>query len=917
MFRWRRRKQSDFSAELEAHLQLEADRLKEQGLGDEEALLTARRAFGNPTGAQERFYESQRWRLLTECRQDVRFGLRLFAKNPGSTAVAVLALALGIGMNTAIFSVMNAALLKFLPVHNPNELVMLTDPNASEVLGGTLAGKRTLATYTEFVELRDHTKSMSGLCASQMMLWSWPVSIPGHEQETVHGRLVSENYFSVFGVQPAAGRFFTQQDATGIGKDPYVVISYDYWRRRFGGNPAVVGTPMRFYRSTFTIIGVAAKGFRGETVTQDPDLWLPMFLEPIVIPISNGSSAFSVFMDKDHDKFMWLHVFGRRKAGVTVQQVQAEVSVLFRRILEADYPPSMEAKARKNALNQQIAVTPVRAGAFHGRNEFSEQWTVLSVLAALVLLIACANVANLLLARATVRSREVAIRLSIGAARGRLIRQFLTESLLLAALGGIAGLCVAEGALRLLLLALSRSSDSMKIDAHLDPRVLGFTACATLLTGILFGLAPALRSARVSVNQSLRQRVSLPKTLVAAQVALSFVLVMGAGLFLRTLWNLQSVSLGYPPENLLLVTVNSYGARNQTAGSARRNPKLTDSLRRIPGVRAVTYSGRGLFTGFDGAVPVWIKGFKPHGDADIAANDDSVGPAYFSTIGIPMLLGRDIDAQDTIANAPPVCVINEAFAKHFFGKNPVGMQISSIGKTMQVIGVAKDSRVRSLRDTVDPKLYKVEDETGSWDRLSFEIRTAGDPKHLLDAVRKAILTVDADLTIESTHSVNELVDEQNAQPRLIAQLCTLFGLIALVLAATGIYGVLSYSVARRTNEIGIRMALGAGKNAVTGMILQETGLIMMTGMVAGVAAAAVLAKVTAAHLYGNGPAGSPWSIARYEAVESATQLYGLRAMDPFTIAVAIGILWMAGLVAAYLPAARAARVDPMNALRHD
>jgi ABC-type antimicrobial peptide transport system permease subunit len=282
-----------------------------------------------------------------------------------------------------------------------------------------------------------------------------------------------------------------------------------------------------------------------------------------------------------------------------------------------------------------------------------------------------------------------------------------------------------------------------------------------------------------------------------------------------------------------------------------------------------------------------------------------------------MLLGRDIDAQDTIANAPPVCVINEAFAKHFFGKNPVGMQISSIGKTMQVIGVAKDSRIRSLRDTVDPKLYKVEDETGSWDRLSFEIRTAGDPKHLLNAVRKAILTVDADLTIESTHSVNELVDEQNAQPRLIAQLCTLFGLIALVLAATGIYGVLSYSVARRTNEIGIRMALGAGKNAVTGMILQETGLIMMTGMVAGVAAAAVLAKVTAAHLYGNGPAGSPWSIARYEAVESATQLYGLRAMDPFTIAVAIGILWMAGLVAAYLPAARAARVDPMNALRHD
>jgi predicted permease len=670
---------------------------------------------------------------------------------------------------------------------------------------------------------------------------------------------------------------------------------------------------MRFYHNTFTIIGVAAKGFRGETVTQDPDLWLPLFLQPIVMPSSDGSSAFTVFMDKDHDKFMWLHVFGRRKADVTVRQVQAEVSVLFRDILEADYPASMEAKARKKALHQQIAVKPLRTGAFHGRDEFSEQWTVLSVLAALVLLVACANVANLLLARATARSREVAIRLSIGAAKGRLIRQFLTESLLLAGLGGIAGVCVAEGALRLLLLALSRSSDSMNVDAHLDPRVLGFTAFATLLTGILFGLAPALRSARVAVNPSLRQRVSLAKTLVAAQVALSFVLVMGAGLFLRTLWNLQAVSLGYPPENLLLVKVNS----NQKAGSTRRKQKLTDSIRRIPGVRAVTYSGRGLFSGFDGAAPVWVRGFTPHHDADIGSSNDSIGPAYFSTIGIPMLLGREIGPQDLAANAPPVCVINEAFAKHFFGKNPVGMQISSGRNTMQVIGVAKNARVRSLRANVDPKFYSVSDETSGWDGMSFEVRTAGDPNHLLNTVRKAIPAVDADLTIESARSVSELVEEQNAQPRLIAQLCTLFGVIALILAATGIYGVLSYSVARRTNEIGIRMALGAGKNAVTGMILQETGWMIMIGMTAGVASAAALARVTAAHLYGTGPAGSWWSLARYEAVESATQLYGLRAMDPLTICAAVGILCAAGLIAAYLPAARAARVDPMHALRHD
>jgi predicted permease len=918
MFRGRRRKQSDFSAEVEAHLQLEADRLKEQGLSDKDARLAARRAFGNLTRAQERFYESQHWRLVEECWRDVRFGLRMLLKNPGSTAVAVLALALGIGMNTAIFSVLNAALLKFLPVRNPNELVMLTDPNASEVFGGTLTGERSLLTYSEFVQLRDHTATLSGLCASQMQLERWPVYVVDGAQEEAHGRVVSENYFQVFGVEPAIGHFFTQQDAAGKGKDPYVVISYDYWQRRFNGNPAVLGVPMRFYRATLTIIGVAAKGFRGETVGQDPDLWLPMLMQPLVMP---GADGLGKFMNQSRDKAMWLHVFGRRKSGVTIRQVQAEVNVLFRRILEADYPAAMPAKDRKEKLNQHIAVKPVRTGAFHGRDEFSEQWTVLSILAALVLFIACANVANLLLARATARSREVVIRLSIGAAKERLIRQFLTESLLLAALGGIAGLCVAQSALRVLLFGLSQSTRSLKLDANLDPRVLGFMACATLFTGILFGLAPAFQSTRIAVNQNLKEtsrRLTPAKALIVVQVALSFLLVLGAGLFLRTLWNLQAVSLGYPQENLLLVTVDSSIASRQ---GARLDRELIERIRQIPGVHAVTYSDRGLFTGFDGAFPIWVEGFTPHHSADIGSNGDFVGPGYFSSLGVPILLGREIGRQDT-ANTPRVCVVNEAFAKHFGGGNLVGKHIgtrlsdghgNSIPRSMLVVGVVKDFRVRSLRGSIDPKFYAAAEQTGGG--FSFEIRTAIDPDSLLNAVRKTILTVDGGLSIQSARTLRQVVEEQNAQPRLIAELCTIFGVLALILAATGIYGVLSYSVARRTNEIGIRMALGADRGVVTGMILQEIGLLTMAGMLSGLAAAAALARL-AAQLYGAGPV-PPWSLAQYQAVESATQLYGLRAMDPLTIGAAALILCAAALIAAYLPAARAARVDPIDALRHD
>ena len=680
---------------------------------------------------------------------DIRLALRMLTKSPGFTGIAVATLAIAIGANTAIFSVLNAALLKLLPVPNPNELVMLTDPNASMVLGGMLPGERSVLGYEEFTQLRDRSKTMSGLCASQLALDRCPVRIAGGLQEQARGRLVSENYFAVFGVQPAIGRLFRQSDATAVGKDPYAVISYDYWQRRFGGNRSVLGTTIRIRHATLVIVGVAAPGFRGETVGQDPDLWLPILMQPLVMP---GWDGLRDFIDHSQDKLMWLHVFGRRKAGVAVAQVQAEVNVLFRQILEAGYSMPMAPLDRKDALNQRIHVRAVRSGAFHGREEFSQQWTILSALAGLVLLIACANIANLLLARAAGRTRELAIRLAMGARKARLVWQFLIEGLLLATLGGIAGIFVAAIASHALPLLQARGNDRFEFAPEIDLHVLAFTAGTVLLVGILFGLAPAFRATYGGMQDSLkeggrstsgsRQRTRIAKALVVTQVALSFLLVLGAGLFLQTLRNLQTVSLAYPRENLLLVDVDSSGAPQQPVNL---DHALTARIREIPGVRSMSYSDRPLLNGFDGAFAITVEGFTSRSEEDEGSTGGFVGPGYFSTIGIPILLGREIGPHDGPTSLR-VCVINEAFANHFFaGRSPIGRHVTINSASVEIVGIAKDARVTSLRGAIEPKFYAAADQNSG--AFSFEIRTTGDPNHIVKDVRRGVSGLDEDLSI--------------------------------------------------------------------------------------------------------------------------------------------------------------------------
>lgn len=916
------RRARDFREEVEAHLLLEADRLRGEGLSDGEAIHAARRLFGNPTRAQERFYESRSWSVFNALLQDSRFGLRVMAKNLGTTALATLTLALAMGVNTAIFSLLNAALWRSLPGPDPGQLLILTNPNASMILGGILSGERYLLTWWEFCQLRDRAKTLSGLFASEVTLENWTVQVANTASEQIQGRLVSESYFSVFGVQPTAGRFFTQQDATGVGKDPYAVISYDYWQNRFGGKASIVGMPIRFAATTLIIIGVAPQNFRGETVGQAPAIWIPLLMQPLVKP---GFDGLQDTLGQSQNKLMWLHVFARRKPGVTTAQVQSEVSVLFRNILRAGYPPSM----RKQAQQEYLVVKPVGSGAFHGREEFARQWAMLSALAGLVLLVACANVANLLFARSSARTREIEIRFSIGAARSRLVRQLFTEGLLLALLGGTAGLLVSELVLRFLLQVVAAANDGFTMRAVIDARVLAFSVLSTLLASLLFGLAPGVSLTRSAASKHLRETGAVSRTsranvnfacaLVVFQVALSLLLATGAGLFVRTVWNLQSVELGYPRDRLLLLQVDSWSAGYRGKRATRLFRDLADRISALPGIKAVTYSDRGLFNPSEGAAPVEVPGFTSQKEEDRGAIVDGVGPLYFSTIGIPLLRGREIDVQD-INRSAQVCVINEAFAKRFFGnQDPIGRQITTVASTeegedvkrsLEVIGVASDARVHSIRGVIDPKFYAA--GGGSW----FEVRTSGQPDRLLNSVRRAIVATDPSLTVQAAKTLNQTLAAQNSQPRLIAELATGFGALALFLAAAGIYGLMAYNVARRKSEIGIRVALGADRKQVTGMILKESGLLIAGGLLAGLLLTAALARLLASQLYGISSTGPRWSMARYEQVENAAQLYGLSAMDPVTIALGMATLCVIGLLAAYLPAARAARIDPVRALRN-
>lgn len=823
------------------------------------------------------------------------------------SAVAILSLGLGIGANTAVFSVINSMLLSTLPVRDAHELVMLTSPNSGGRLSGLAEKERSQITYPEFAQMRGELTTLSGLCAVQTSLEEWQARIGGGRQERVFGKLVSEEYFSVLGVDAALGRLFDSRDATAPGQDPYVVISYDFWQRRFGGQIGVLGVPMTLNGTSLTVIGVTRRGFKGESVARNPDLWIPMMMQPSIYP---GTDWLHEDPANSLEKIMWLNAFGRLKPDADVAKVQAEVNVVFARMMQAFYPSTLAPDLQTRALSQYLVVHEASGGTFPGREDVASQLQVLLAVAALVLLISCANVANLLLGRVAGRQRETSIRFALGATRMRVYRQLITENLMLWVLGGIAGLFIAYGTSQILVSLISDPNEPFEGPGAPDWRVLGFTAVVALVTGVLFGVVPARRAATTSLAGSLREssrgltqsgrRMNLAKLLVVGQVALSFLLIVGTGLLVRTLWNLQSISLGYTKERLLQVDVDGVTVGYKDEALPNFYDNLVDRLSTVPGVDGVSYSQLGLLTGGESRCRIQVDGIVPEREEDRRSHYDYISPGYFALLRVPLIMGRGIELRDTAASEK-VCVINEELAKRAFaGVNPLGRRITALSpnssSTMEVVGVVKNIRSGSLRDPIPPVFYAPARQTRFNEPLGpavFQVRTVNDPKSVLLTVLDTIQRSNPDAPIIFSATIEDFIANQMLRESQIARLCLIFGILALLLAAVGLYGVLSDSIGRRRNEIGIRMALGADPGKIIRMILVETSILTAIGVVGGVVAAGLSTRV----------------------IES--WLYGLGRMDPLTIMFAVALVVGVALVAGYVPAARAGRVNPVEALRHE
>ncbi|HZS56551.1 MAG TPA: ABC transporter permease [Bryobacteraceae bacterium] len=834
---------------------------------------------------------------------DLQFGWRSLTRTPGFFIVAVLSLVLGIGANTAIFSLLDTVLMKALPVKNPQQLVIMTDPNSSGVSIGSDSGERTLLSYPEFEDLKQMT-SVSALFATQSALQRYQVSVEGGSSEEAYVRLVSGDFFSALGIQPHVGRFFDESVDKQLGRVPYAVLSDNFWARRFGRSDDVLGKTITVRQAVLTVIGIAPPGFFGESVGSNPDLWVPLSMQKQVLP---GRDWLHPLPDPTQ-KVMWLHVFGRLQPGYSLAQAQTEANGIFKRGLEASYA-SLSADAQKSFMDQRLKLRPAAQGASELRDRVQKPLQVIFAAVGTVLLICCVNVTNLLLARANTRRREVMIRLALGANKYRVVRQLLTESLILSVLGACGGLLLAQTGAALLMRLASTPNNPIQLEVGTDWRVLLFTAGIAVATTVVFGLAPALRAARTEIGGALREggrgmtasagRILLSKAFVVAQVALSLVLVIGAGLFLRTLANLQQADLGYPRERLLTMRVDGVTAGYKGPQLIYLYKRLREALASSPGVKALAFSENGLFGGTESGDQIEVEGYTPHGKDDRGSRWDQVGPNYFSTLGIPILLGRGITERDQ-AGGMLVCVINQAFAKLFFAdRNPIGKHIVDVyGDTrtvFEIVGVAKDSRDHSLRGVIPPRFFVavLQKPFEVPPSLYFEVRTAGDPNAQLVSLRRVVQSVDPHLAILAARSLGDLIDDRVRQDRLIARMTSIFGGLALLLAAIGIYGVLAYGVSQRTSEIGIRMAVGAESRTVIKMILQETSIMLFAGLATGLIVSGLVNRLI------------------------KSQLVGLEAMDPLVLGVAVAIMVVLGVIAAYGPAWRASRVDPVTALRNE
>jgi predicted permease len=839
--------------------------------------------------------------------QDLRFALRALAKNPGFSAIAILTLALGIGANTALFSVVNAVMMRPLPVRDPQQLAILTDPEKAGMQNGTTDGERGMLTYHEFEGLRDQNQVFSDILTFSSTSYSAPVSL-GSSSDTspANINMVSGGYFPTLGVDPMLGHAFGPEVDKGRNAHPIAVMSYSYWDRKLGRDPSAIGRKIHIRSSVFEIGAVMPPDFAGLMVGESPDIWIPLMMQDAIFPIRDLLTQ----KPGSVTKTMFLHVVARLKPSVTLAQANTSANITFKQVLNDEAASLPNKEERDSITNSYLVLREGSRGLSTLRGQYAQPLKVLMGLVGLLLLLACANVANLLLSRSSARQRELAVRVALGAGRGRLIRQLLTESVLLASLGAVVGLLLAKWGDTLLLRMVSSGPTTVPLDVHLDLRVLAFAIAATLVTGILFGLAPAVRSTRVDLNQVLRGasrsisgggsgsgRMPLGKVLVGVQVAISLLLLVSAGLFVRSLRKLNAVPLGYDASHLLMFRLIPATSGYKPAATGPLFQQLLAKFSTIPNVTGASLSDHGLFFNSDSGDDISIVGYTPKNGQHMDASWDQAGPNYFSTVGIPVLIGRDVQARDSIGSK--VCWINQTMAKYYFGtESPIGRRMRDEypedRQDLEIIGVVADAKYNSLRAETPRRFYvpffnPVELST----QAAFEIRYTGESAPVIAALRELTRQTDATLDPLAIHTIPELVDAGLVRDRLTARLSTFFGALALLLACIGLYGVLSYTVSQRTSELGIRMALGAQRGNVLWLILREALTVTIIGAAIGLAAALAATKVL------------------------ASMLFGLTARDPITLIGAAVVLLAVATLAATLPAWRASRTDPMTALRYE
>jgi predicted permease len=890
----RRQVERELDEELRYHLDRLIDQNIEQGMSPRAARLAALRSFDGVELSKEECRDARGTRFLEETLQDVRYGVRTLRKSPGFTTVAIVSLMLGIGANTAIFQLIDAVRLRMLPVERPTELMEICVQDAGRRTG-RFEGWHPSLTYPLWEKIRDEQEGFAGVLAYGNQSLNLA---PSGELREARGLLVSGDYFNVLGIRPAAGRLIAPADDR-LGANPSVaVLSHAFWEREYGAAASAIGRTIMLEGKPFEIVGVAAPGFFGLEPGRSFDVAIPIAAEPML---------FGEETRLERRNAWWLTAMGRLRPGWTEERATEQLASISPGIFEATLPPMYNAEDRQHYLGFSLTAKPAGTGISDLREDYERPLWLLLAIAGLVLVIACANLANLLLARASTQEREIAVRLALGASRGRIARQLFTESLVLATVGAALGLVAARFLSSALVSFLDRQRTPLVIDLGLDWRVFGFTAGLAVVTCILFGVAPALRATRTTPGATLktggrgstegRDRLTLRRGLVATQVALSLVLVAGALLFARTLANLLTVDTGFRQTALAVLAVDMTRLDLPEERRTEYKRTLVERIRAVPGVAGAADVAIPPLGGGGWNDEIYMDGADPSTKALSFFN--SVSPGYFATLGVPVVAGRDFDARDT-RQSPAVAVVNEEFARRFAGgANPIGARFFVVGapdepaRSYEIVGLVKDSKYRSLRETTASVAFLASAQEQKPDLfLQILVRSGGPLGDLLPALRQELASADPGLVFRCV-VLESVVRDSLLRERLMATLTGFFGLLALALATVGLYGVTSYAVTRRTHEIGVRMALGAMRRNILAMVMREVAVLVAGGLAVGAVAAVMAAKAADA------------------------LLFGVKPGDPVTLCAAVVLLAAVAAAAGLVPARRASSVDPMTALRDE